>query len=126
MGEDLHLYGSYWHHLHGGWKLRNEKNLKFIWYEDMKKDTKGIIEELCEFLEHPLSEEKVDELVDHVHVDNMRKNPWVSPPKSKHVRMDFIRKGKVGDSKNYFTPEKAKEWNEWIEEKTRGSGITMA
>jgi len=123
--KDLPMYGSYWHHLLGGWKLRGHKNLKFIWYEDMKKDTKKVIEELCEFVEHPLSSEKVDALVDHVHVDNMRKNPWVNPPQGKRLRMSFIRKGKVGDSKTYFTAEREKEWNEWIKSKTEGTGINM-
>jgi len=123
---DQHMYGSYWHHLLGGWKLRNHKNMKFIWYEDMKADTRGVIEELCSFLEHPLSAEKIDALVEHVHVDSMRKNPWINPPKSKAVRYSFIRKGEVGDAKNYFTPEVNAEWNKWIQENIKNTGINMS
>jgi len=122
--EDLTMYGSYWHHLLGGWKLRNHKNLKFIWFEDMKKDQRGVIESLCDFLEHPLSEEQVSRLVSHLHIDNMKHNPHVALPKN-ISRAAFIRKGAVGDSKNYFKAEKAEEWNQWITEKTQGTGIQM-
>ena len=41
----------------------------------MKKDQWGVINDLCEFLNHPLSDEKKDALVDHVKFENMSKNP---------------------------------------------------
>lgn len=122
---DLHLFGSYWHQVLGGWKLRDHKNLKFIWFEDMKTNQKRVIEEVCDFVQHPLSEKKIDELVEHLKVENVKKNPAINPPKSDHMRYDFVRKGVVGDWKNYFTEEKTKEWNAWIGEKTRGTGMVQ-
>lgn len=122
---DLSLYGSYWHHVLGGWKLREHKNLKFVWFEDMKTSQKSVIEEVCYFVQHPLSEEKMDELVEHLKFENFKKNPSISPPRSEAIRMDFIRKGEVGDWKNFFTEEKTKEWNLWIEEKTKGTGMVQ-
>jgi len=125
--ESLVFYGSYWHHLLGGWKHRNHENLKFIWFEEMKRDQKKVIVDLCNFLDHSLPEEKIDQLVRHLHVDNMKKNPSVKlPAHMTNKGFSFIRKGGVGDSKNYFNEEKAKEWNKWIEENTRGTGIQMA
>ena len=53
--------GSYWHHLLGGWRITDRSNVKFIWFEEMKVDQKKVIQELCDFLDHPLSEEKVIE-----------------------------------------------------------------
>ena len=37
----------------------------------------------------------------------------------------FIRKGIVGDSKNYFTPEMDAEWDPWIESQLKGTGLTF-
>ena len=59
--KDLTLYGSYWHHLLGGWRIKDRSNVKFIWFEEMKVDQKKVIQELCDFLDHPLTEEKVIE-----------------------------------------------------------------
>ena len=39
-------YGSYWEHLKSGWARRAHPNLKFVWFEDLKRDTAGTIREL--------------------------------------------------------------------------------
>ena len=73
--EGNQIYGDYWHHIKGFWEEAKNDNLKFLWFEDMKKDQWGVINDLCEFLNHPLSDEKKDALVDHVEFENMSKNP---------------------------------------------------
>jgi len=119
----LQIFGDYWHHLLSGWKVRNEPNVKFLWFEDMKKDQKKIVEELCAFLEHPLSPGQVASLVDHVKFENMKANPNANPTSGMHLKTDFMRKGQVGDWKNFFTPEKVSEWEEWMQERTRGTDL---
>jgi len=113
--DGLQLFGDYWHHLLGGWKLRDEPNVKFIWYEDMKADQRKVINDLCVFLDHPLTPELVDKLVEHLKFDNMKKNANVNP----NFHPNFIRKGQVGDWKNFFTTEKENEWAEWIRKNTQ-------
>ena len=46
--EDLLFYGPYWNHILGAWNKKNQRNLKFLWYEDMKEDQMIVIEELYE------------------------------------------------------------------------------
>ena len=36
---------------------------------------------------------------------------------------NFMRKGQVGDWKNYFDPEKNKEWNAWIAKNISGTDM---
>jgi len=125
--EGLQVFGDYWHHIFSFWKKRNHENVKFVWFEDMKKNQKLVIEQLCDFLHHPLSDEKIDALVNHVKFENMRKNPATNPtakltgdePDDKN----FMRKGQVGDWKNYFDPEKNKEWNAWIARNISGTDM---
>ena len=124
--EGLHTYGSYWQHLLGGWKNRTHPNLKFLWYEDMKEDQMGVIEDLCTFLHHPLSAEQKETLVDHVKFSNMKKNPNTNPTAGVDLppgKPDFIRKGQVGDWRNFFQEEESRLWDEWIREKITATGL---
>ena len=36
----------------------------------------------------------------------------------------IIQQCQVGNWKKFFTPEKAKEWASWIEEKTNGTSLS--
>jgi len=119
--EGLHIFGSYWHHLKSGWERKNHENVKFVWYEDMKADQKGVIKELTEFLNHPLSEEKINALVDHVKFENMKKNPATNLFKSGD--REFIRKGQVGDWKNHFDEKGNEMFEAWILENIQGTDL---
>jgi len=118
--EGLHVFGSYWHHLRSGWERRNHKNVKFVWFEEMKKDQKGVIEELTKFLDHPLSEAKIDALVEHVKFENMQKNKSTNFQSGDR---QFIRKGQVGDWKNHFDAKGNEEFENWILENIGGTDL---
>lgn len=124
--EGLHAYGSYWHHLLGGWAVRDHPNVKMVWFEDMKRDQLGVIRDLCSFLQHPLTGDQMEMLADYVKFENMKKNPNTNPtggialPEGK---TDFVRKGKVGDWKNYFDQKRTEKWNKWINDNISGTGL---
>ena len=120
------LQYSYWNHLHSAWTRRTHKNLKFIWYEDMKADTAAAIEELGEFLQHQISTEQKRLLCEYVMFDNMKKNEnaysntgFNNNNKENH----FMRKGIVGDWKNHFDAATNREYNKWILDKISSSGM---
>jgi hypothetical protein len=98
--------------------------MKIIWFEDMKKDLKSIIRETCNFLGKHLTEYRILQLDDHLYVDNFRKLVTESYPDNPSFAK-FVRKGKVGDWKNYFTDEKLKIWNAWIAKNLEGTEIKM-
>ena len=122
--EGLMVFGSYWHHVLSGWNVKDHPNVKFIWFEDMKKDQKAVVKDLCQFLSHPLSSQKIDALLNHVSFAVMSKNTMANPlaglPKQEG---NFMRKGEVGDWKNFFTPERSEKWNKWINKNTKGTGL---
>jgi hypothetical protein len=43
----------------------------------------------------------------------------------KKMMTNFFRKGQIGDWKNYFTGDKLKEWDDWIEDNLTGTEIKM-
>ena len=121
------MFGDYWHHLKTAYKLKDNPNVKIVWFEEMKKDLPKVIRELCDFLGYQLSAETVSALVDHVSIENMRQiGVDQAPPEWKEAIEKHFRKGKVGDWKNYFQGEKLDEWNKWIEESLKGTDIKIS
>ena len=92
----------------------------------MKKDLISTIRDVSSFLGYHLTEYKILKLDDHLYIDNFRKvmvESVMNDEKRKESMKTFIRKGKVGDWRNYFTEENNKVWNEWIANNLEENGI---
>ena len=48
--------------LESGWKRRNEANLLFIWYEELKKDQREVISRIAKHLNIELMDEDIERL----------------------------------------------------------------
>ncbi|KAJ8957746.1 hypothetical protein NQ318_017644 [Aromia moschata] len=119
---DSHCSSPYWEHVTEGWKQRENKNVCFLFYEDVIRDQKAAIRKLAGFLEKDMTEAKVEKLAEHVNIKNMRNNPAIRGYGYyfRHVLGDDakvkFRKGIVGDWTNFFTSEINARANKWIEE----------
>ncbi|KAH8242335.1 hypothetical protein KR032_000999, partial [Drosophila birchii] len=70
---DRILFTSYWSHVMDFYRMRNEPNVFFVTFEEMKKDLKNVIERLSSFLEcKKLSEMEIEALLKHLSFDNMK------------------------------------------------------
>ena len=104
------------------WKYKDHPNMKIMWFEDMKKDLISKIKELSNFLGYHLTELKVLQLDDLLYIDNFRKTLVEANDGSKMYEK-FVRKGQVGDWKNYFNEENTKIWDKWIADNLKGTSI---
>lgn len=107
----------------------------FIWFEDLKSDLSDVVRRVAEFLgKSQLVEDpaNMEALLFHLDFKNFRENKSVN--KSEEVMPDmkkeekknpFIRKGVVGDWKNYFDQETNRDWDHWIEETLKDTGMVM-
>ena len=43
----LLCFGDYWHHLKTAYEMRDNPNIKIVWYEEMRKDLPKVIRDLC-------------------------------------------------------------------------------
>ena len=121
------LNGDYFNHIKGAWMRKYHPNLKFLWYEDMKRDLVPVIKDLCNFTNYPLTAEKIMKLEDMMVIDKFREmhaNPQKTE-EQKNMRRQFIRKGEIGDWKNHFSQDMSKDWDEWIAENLSGTNITL-
>lgn len=119
-------------HVLEAWRQRNHPNMLFLFFEDLKKDLRGSIVKVAEFLGKNPTDAQLDKLADHLHFSNLKNNPWVNwewLSKSSWSTGDpnkkFMRKGKTGDWKNHFTPEMDRKMNEWMEQELEGTGLSF-
>ncbi|XP_070070126.1 sulfotransferase 1B1-like [Drosophila takahashii] len=68
-------FAPYWEHMFDFYRLRHEKNILFVTYEEMKRDLKDVIWRLSRFLEcQDLSDSEMEKLVEHLSFENMKKS----------------------------------------------------
>ncbi|XP_062704881.1 luciferin sulfotransferase-like [Aedes albopictus] len=125
--------GPMWAHMLSFWKRRNQPNILFLKYEDMKRNLPTVIRQTAEFMNvgRNLTDEDVQQLCDHLQFDRMQKNPAVNmePLMKNSAQIDdkasvkFIRKGAIGDWKNHMSEELSRRFDAWISEHFDGTGL---
>jgi len=119
------LYGSWFDHVLSWWKHKDDPNILFLKYEEMKKDLPGTIDKIAKFVGKELSKEMVERIADQVTFTAMKKEGNVNYTWYKQFNGEFIRKGQVGDWRNYFTDEQSDRLDALYTEKMAGSGLVF-
>ncbi|CAB4057875.1 SULT1E1 [Lepeophtheirus salmonis] len=112
-------YGSYWEHLKFGLEIQKLDNVLLLCYEDMKKDLIKEMKKVLDFMKwDELSEEKLEKLNEHLSFNQFQKKFEIDlesdnrNPNKVDKKGLFIRKGIVGDWKNYFSGELSDRFDE--------------
>ncbi|XP_001631095.2 sulfotransferase 1C4 [Nematostella vectensis] len=122
--------GSWFDHVLGWWEHRDDPNILFLKYEDMKKDLHHAVRQIALFVGKCLTEEALNRIVRQTSFDAMKggeqfyespfMRPFIAPGASSH-----IRKGQVGDWRNYFTEEQSRRMDQLYAERMTGSGLDL-
>lgn len=126
-------YGDLIDHMLEFWKIRDQPNVLFLKYEDVKADLSTSLTNIASFLEKKIPDDKMDLLIDHLSFKNMKNNSacnldvlikcrW-GEEFSEKSKTNLMRKGEVGDWKNMMSPELAARFDDYVEEKTKGTGL---
>lgn len=91
-------WGSWYDHVKGWWKAKDQHRILYLFYEDLKKNTKHEIQKVAEFIGKNLDDEILDKIVHHTSFDVMKENPmsnYSSVPAKimNHSVSPFMRKG---------------------------------
>ena len=103
------------------WKVRHLDNVFITTYEQMKQDLEGVIGKVAKFLGKPVSDETIAQITHLCSFGEMKKNEFVNGKVLADsgvfdfTKSTFIRKGEVGDWKNFFTEEQVK----YIDQRTQ-------
>ncbi|XP_053237711.1 amine sulfotransferase-like isoform X1 [Podarcis raffonei] len=102
------LASSWLDHVEGWYSHKDDFNILFLTYEEMKKDLRSSVLKLCNFLGKRLTEKEVDAVVDQATFNKMKADPranyeFMPLDILDHSKGPFLRKGTVGDWKNMMT-----------------------
>ncbi|XP_049938384.1 luciferin sulfotransferase-like [Schistocerca serialis cubense] len=131
---DVVQFTPYWTSVLEFWNLRNEPNILWNTYEEMKQDLGAVIRKTAAFLGKSVTDEQLHQLEGHLSFTSMRANRATNcsdvmlslrtsiglpPPPSDQT---FMREGKVGQAKLHMSPEMNCRFDQWIQENIRGTG----
>lgn len=124
-------FGPYWKCVLSIWNERQNSNILFIRYLDMKNDLPSVIRKVATFLGKNLDEDQIDQLTKHLSFDSMKNNPAANCEHilgtvalSHNLTKDqgvFIRRGIVGGYKEEMTIEQMEKFKRWTVENLVGS-----
>ena len=107
------------------WEYRNDPNVLFLHYSDVRKDLKGHVSKVAKFLEVDLSEDELDVVTQRCSIEHMRSvkgNKWgyVMPlnqdkglwdVKDKIIKDgELVKTGLVGKGRAKFHPKVVEQW----------------
>lgn len=121
-------FGDYFDNLLPWYALRNEPNVHFLTYEDLKRNTAGEIAKVGRFLGGSAARVVADaallgQIIEHSSFERMSGNQqrWSSArPES---MPDFVRKGIVGDWENHFCADQLARLLARAEARCAGSDV---
>lgn len=88
-------------------------------------DLKNSLKKLADFLDRPLSENDLPELMDHLNIRNFKQNDSVNLKSIKKIgtgEWDIIRRGRVGGNPE-MTAEIIEKIDGWTETQLKGTGL---
>lgn len=122
------MYGDCFDHVLSWWAHRDDENVLFLKFEDMKRDLLTEVKKIIEFVGFNLDEEIVKEIASKTSFESMKDDPLANYSWSKvyrRSRTPFIRKGEVGDWKNYFTEGQSKKVDAIYETQCKPVGLEL-
>ncbi|XP_011646240.1 sulfotransferase family cytosolic 1B member 1 [Pogonomyrmex barbatus] len=122
----------FWNHIMPFWKMRDQANILFLTYEEMKRDQTAAVKKAAKFLGKDVTNEQIIGLCEHLKFSKMSTNPstnlenmeLLDEVHKKDPNFKFIRNGKVGDWTNYMSEDLSRRFDKWTEEHLRGEAFT--
>ena len=118
--------GSYFDHVLSWWSRKDDENVLFLKYEDLKKDLPGQIKIIAEFLGVKLSDEEAKAVAEKCTLQAMKSNPNLDInkfPLKFITKGSHLRKGIVGDWKNHFSDEQLEAFDRLCQSRLNGTGL---
>ncbi|XP_057636157.1 sulfotransferase 6B1-like [Chionomys nivalis] len=124
------VYGSWFDHVLSWEKHKNDKNVLFLFYEEMKKDFVKSLNKITDFLGFDVNDSDIGKIARNTSFREMKSNAVKENRDPNHTicaltsnRNLVFRKGVVGDWINYFTPKQRNAFDGLFTEKMKHSDV---
>ncbi|XP_030565409.1 sulfotransferase family cytosolic 1B member 1-like [Drosophila novamexicana] len=118
--KDEILYTSFWSHIVDFWRMRNEPNIFFVTYEEMKRDLRAVVKRLCKFLSvDDVKDNQMEQLLQHLSFDNMKGSKYSNVTDLIKKRLnttedfEFMRRGVVGSYNDELSALQRQKLDKW-------------
>ena len=122
-------FGNYFDHVLSWWPHREDENVLFLKYEDMKNDLPAAVTKIASFINADVSPDTIGKIARKTSFEQMKKDNSANFSWDKAYDKDgeptFLRKGVVGDWKNFFTTEQSAEMDEICTRRLKGTGLEL-
>ncbi|KAM4697358.1 sulfotransferase 1A1-like [Rhinophrynus dorsalis] len=123
-------FGSWSAHVKGWWNMRKQRDILYLFYEEMLEDPKREIRKVLEFMGKELPEELVEKIHQHTSFQAMKSNHlanYSTIPSSvmDHSISPFMRKGVCGDWKNHFTVSQNERFDDYYQREMSDTDLTF-
>ncbi|XP_056391673.1 sulfotransferase 1 family member D1-like [Hyla sarda] len=123
-------FGSWSDHVKDWWKSRRQKDILYLFYEDMLEDPKCELRKVTKFIGKDLSEDILETIHQRTTFKNMKENQmanYSTIPTSimDHSISPFMRKGICGDWKNHLTVAQSELLDEYYKMEMSDTDLTF-
>ncbi|XP_044160619.1 sulfotransferase family cytosolic 1B member 1-like isoform X3 [Bufo gargarizans] len=123
-------FGPWGAHVKEFWALRQERNILYMFYEDMLEDPKREIRKVITFLGKDLSDDVLEKICLQTSFKAMKENPTTNYTDIPSTIMDqtvspFMRKGICGDWKNHFTVSQSERFDEYYQKEMSSTDLSF-
>lgn len=117
--------GLYFDHVLEWWAHKDDENLLFLKYEDLKKDLTGHVKIIAEFLGFQFSDQQAKDVAEQCTFQAMKSNSNLGINQLTKIlkKGSHLRKGMVGDWKNHFSDEQLEQFQKLYESRMNGTGL---
>uniref|UniRef100_A0A1X7UYV1 Sulfotransferase domain-containing protein n=1 Tax=Amphimedon queenslandica TaxID=400682 RepID=A0A1X7UYV1_AMPQE len=124
-------FGLWSDHVLEWWRHKDADNILFLKYEDMKRDLTSAVQSIADFMGSDLNESIIQKISRKCSFENMKLNPLANPDDLLEVKVKikndassgFLRKGDIGDWRNYFSSEQSVRVDDEFVKKVAESGL---
>uniref|UniRef100_A0A0A1X0U6 Amine sulfotransferase n=1 Tax=Zeugodacus cucurbitae TaxID=28588 RepID=A0A0A1X0U6_ZEUCU len=113
--EDRAVPSEDFEHVTEFYELRNEPWIYYTSFERMKLNLRQVIEDICKFLNKTISEAQMQQMLQHLSFEEMKKNPKLNHHwefeqlrakfKTEYEDNNFVRRGKAGGYKDELSAD---------------------
>ncbi|XP_064625738.1 sulfotransferase 1C2-like [Lineus longissimus] len=121
-------YGNMFDHFLGWWRHRDLPNVLILKYEDLVRHPEEEIRKIAGFCKKELDDAAIERIVQATSFDVMKANPKTNNADTPFIDESispFIRKGHIGDWKNYFTAEQNEQIDSMIAERLQADKLNF-